>query len=109
MEMQTGLDAVEKLVRAETAHRNRAHQLLKRFLAQAEEYIGKLHASSIVTRRENSGREGAPPVLHWGQNEFAFAQTAGSGPAEANTHAWPRPDGQPAPTEPVGVKRDDLG
>src|SRR5580700_2680323 len=49
MEMQTGLDAIEQLIRPQTAHGNRAHQLLKRFLAQAEKNIGKLHARSIVT------------------------------------------------------------
>ncbi len=52
---------------------------------------------------------GRGPVLHWDQNEFAFAQTASSGPAEANTHARAGPDGQPASTEPAGAERDDLG
>jgi hypothetical protein len=44
MEMQADLDAVEKLIGPELTHGDGAHQLLKRFLAQAEEDIGKLHS-----------------------------------------------------------------
>ena len=44
VQVQPGLDAVEKLIGPELAHGNRAHQLLKRFLAQAEEDVGKLHS-----------------------------------------------------------------
>jgi hypothetical protein len=43
MEVQTGLNAVEKLVGAQAAHGNGAHQLLKGLLTEAEEDIGKLH------------------------------------------------------------------
>jgi len=39
-----GFYAVKKLVGAKAAHGDRAHQLLKSLLAQAEEDIGKLHA-----------------------------------------------------------------
>ena len=49
MEMQTGLDAVEKLIGPQAAHGHRPHQLLERLLAQAEEDIGKLHLEDHCT------------------------------------------------------------